>query len=415
MASRRRTRETIVPLPFRWERLGEGDPIARLTYVALCLLLLAACTGSPRTGSSEAPATAATGQNVPAWQADWDRTVAAAKSEGEVIVWSGQPGDDFREVLKDEFEKAYPGIRVALFQAPTTTERDSRFLAEREAGVIKADVMQSGSGSANTRLKPVGALRDLRPFLVLPEVTDASKWLDNQFLWADPEEMYVAQPEARVAYSAAINSSVAPSELTSWWDLLNPKFNGKIVMNDPRQSGSGLSRAQFFYFTPELGTAFTSRLYGETGITFGSDLRQNLEWVISGRMLVNISPDERQVALAKEAGLPFKIVSGLNVTPGAGKVGDSYSGGSTALFLPDTEMPHPNAAKVYVNWYLGQKAQQLMADKLVIVSRRTDVTKSKVPEALIPKPGQSYMHMEYFSSADDSTVVRDDVNKWLRQ
>ncbi len=56
-----------------------------------------------------------------------------------------------------------------------------------------------------------------------------------------------------------------------------------------------------------------------------------------------------------------------------------------------------------------------MADKLVIVSRRTDVTKSKVPEALIPKPGQSYMHMEYFSSADDSTVVRDDVNKWLRQ
>jgi iron(III) transport system substrate-binding protein len=381
----------------------------------LVLLLLMACSGPPQTGApaAQSSAPAAAGGEVPAWQAEWDRTVAAAKAEGEVIVWTGQPGDDFRQVLKDEFEKAYPGIRVSLFQAPSTTERDSRFLAERESGVAKVDVMTSGSGSANSRLKPIGALRDLRPYLILPEVTDPSKWFDNRFLWADPEEMYVAQPEARVSYALAVNSAVPVSELKSWWDLLNPKYKDKIVMTDPRQSGAGFSRSEFFFFTPELGTAFTSRYYGETGITFGSDTRQNLEWVVSGRMLLNVSPDERQVALAQEAGLPFQIVPSLSVTPDGSKAGNSFSGGATAIFLPDTEILHPNAAKVYVNWYLSQKGQQLLADQLVVPSLRTDVTKSKIAPALLPQLGTSYMHMERFSDPEQAAATREDVNRAL--
>jgi ABC-type Fe3+ transport system substrate-binding protein len=383
----------------------------------MCLALVASlwmgvvgCVAPPTGAPADQQGSETTG-NEP-WQLEWNQLVAAARAEGEVVVWTGQPGEDARAVLKDEFEKAYPGIKVTLFQAASTSERDSRYLAELEAGVAKIDILHSGSGSANARLKPAGVIRDLRPFIFLPEETDPSKWFENRFLWADPEEMYVAQPEARVAYAAALHPSVAPAELTSWWDLLNPKFKGKIVMTDPRQSGAGFARSEFFYFTPELGTAFTSRFYGESGVVFSSDVRQNLEWVINGRMLVNISPGEREVAEAQRLGLPFQVIPGLRVAP-EGKEGNAFSGGSTAIFMPTSELPHPNAAKVFLNWYLSQKGQQAVVNLMEVPSLRTDVDKSKIPAALIPQPGVSYMHLERYSGAEDARVVREDVNRWL--
>jgi iron(III) transport system substrate-binding protein len=384
--------------------------IASLTLVASLWMGALACAAPPTGAPPAQDASDATG-NEP-WRAEWNQLVAAARTEGEVIVWTGQPGEDARQVLKDEFEKAYPGIKVTLFQAASTSERDSRYLAELEAGVAKLDILHSGSGSANARLKPAGVIRDLRPFLFLPEVTDQSKWFEGRFLWADAEEMYVAQPEARVAYAAALHPSIAPAELTSWWDLLTPKFKGKIVMTDPRQSGSGFARSEFFFFTPELGQAFTSRFYGESGVVFSSDVRQNLEWVINGRMLVNISPGEREVAEAQRIGLPFQVIPSLRVAPD-GKEANSFSGGSTAMFLPTSELPHPNAAKVFLNWYLSQRGQQAVVDIMEVPSLRTDVDKSKIPDALVAKPGVAYMHLERYSGPEDARVVREDVNRWL--
>lgn len=293
---------------------------------------------------------------------------------------------------------------------PTTSERDSRYLAERDAGVAKLDVMVGGSGSANARLRPAGAIQPLRRYLVLPEVTDEKNWFENRLFWADEDEHFIYQPSTSVALAVAVNKSVDLSEVQSWWDLLNPKWRGKVVMRDPRQSGAGFARALFWYYTPEIATAFTQRFYSETGVVFSSDTRQNLEWVADGRMLINISPDDVELRKLQSLGVDIKSIASLKTN---GKESNSYSGGSTAVFLPAIDLPHPNAATVYVNWYLSKQAQQAMVDLVEQPSRRVDVNNGKLPDYVLPKPGLTYMHLERYAAAEQATAMREDANRWL--
>src|SRR5262245_60234848 len=83
----------------------------------------AAPAAAPAGGQPAAAPAKPAGQ--PAASAEWDKIVEEARKEGEVIVW-GESGQAGREFEKDAFEKAYPGIRVNLFQAPLSSDRDTR-------------------------------------------------------------------------------------------------------------------------------------------------------------------------------------------------------------------------------------------------------------------------------------------------
>ncbi len=375
----------------------------------LALLLLVGCSAPPPTGS--APPSAVPAADAPQWQKDWDATLALARQEGEVIVW-GDAGDDARRHQKETFEAAYPGIRVSHFSAPTQSERDSRYLQEREAGIARVDVMVSGSAGANGRVKPAGGLQDMRPFLILPEVTDPKNWANNEIVWVDEEQQYMLMSEATVNMSAAVNDAVGVDEIKSWWDLLNPKFKGKMVMTDPRQSGGAFSRNLFWYYTPELGPEFIRRFYSEMDVTFSSDTRQNIEWAASGRMLINVNPAAFDAIDAKKAGLPVHLIRDLKVDDT--KIADAYSAsGGVAMVANLDPLPHPNATKVYLNWFYGKAGQTAMQDIRTIPSLRVDVPKDKLPSEFVPKPGVSYMNLNHYTATNIVTDMRDAVNRAL--
>jgi iron(III) transport system substrate-binding protein len=375
--------------------------------VALLILLLGCSTPAP-TGAPPVPS-AAPAADVPAWQREWESVLAEARKEGEVIVW-GDAGDDARRHQKEAFEAAYPGIKVTHFSAPTQTERDSRFLQEREAGIAKVDVMISGSAGVNARVKPTGALQDVRPFLILPEVTDPKNWMDGEIIWVDEEQQYMLMSEATVNSAVAINEAVGANEIQSWWDLLNPKFKGKIVMTDPRQSGGGFSRTIFFFYTPELGPEFVRRFYSESGVTFSSDTRQNIEWVTSGRALVNVNPGSIDVVEAQKMGLNVRTIATLKVSDT--KQASAFSASSGVAFVPSLDpLPHPNATKVYLNWFYGKAGQQALQDIRTVVSRRVDVPKDKLPQDLVPQPGVSYMNLNHYTATNVVQDMRDAVSR----
>jgi ABC-type Fe3+ transport system substrate-binding protein len=85
------------------------------------------------------------------------------------------------------------------------------------------------------------ALEPLKPALILPEVKDESKWWQGKHHYQDPEGeyifVYIGSPAGtRIFYNL---TQVNPSEFKSYWDLLTPKWKGKIVAMDPNEAPGG--------------------------------------------------------------------------------------------------------------------------------------------------------------------------------
>ena len=376
------------------------------------LLVLACAPAAAPSGSSPAGKPAAAPAAQPAQQSaaqsEWDRIVEEAKKEGEVIVW-GAAGTNARRFEKEAFEKAYPGIRVNLFQAPLSSERDSRFIQEYQAGVAKVDVLISGSAGANARLKSAGMLQDVRPFL-RPEILDPQYWRDGKLLWVDQEEKYIFQAETAAFPPGVVHQSVGADELQSWTDLLNPKWRGKIVMTDPRQSGPGFAAANLMYWAPGIGPEFTREFY-RNGVIFSADERQNLEWTNSGRTLINIYARPREIEEIKQVGGTVRVLPPLKGADG--KPIASFQGSDGILFIPNLDpLPHPNATKVYVNWFYSREGQQALVDNVGTVSARTDVDMSKLPPYSIPQPGVEYMNLNHYTDTKLVQDMRDHVTQW---
>ena len=98
---------------------------------------LAACgtDPTPTPPPTATPIPAATPTPVPAWQLEMEAALAAAKEEGQIDIWVGGGGNAARDFLEFEFEKAFPEIDVVLFQGARSSEVQSRYLTEWEAGV----------------------------------------------------------------------------------------------------------------------------------------------------------------------------------------------------------------------------------------------------------------------------------------
>ncbi len=344
---------------------------------------------------------------IPSARADeaWDKVVAAAKQEGNVIVW-GEVGAARRAFLKNSFEKENPGITVDLFQAPRNVDRDSRYLRERQAGVASVDLFVSGSGGMTARVKPLGYLQPIRP-LMKPEFLEDKLWLLGAPLWLDHEKEYMLIGDYQAVIQAVVNGAVGDKDLQSWEDLLDPKYDGKIVMEDPRSSGPGFATGLFIYYEPHLGPEFFRRFFAHGRVVFQPDQQQAVEWVDSGRMLVGISPNAVQVTTVQKLGGKLRTLSALKAEGHPVAFVLSSDG---ILMLPNLgdnkPLPHPNAARVYVNWFYSKAGQQAMVNTLKVPSYRTDVDLSAAPQVNIRQPD-----VEYLNANDERFVSGDAVQK----
>ena len=278
----------------------------------------------------------------------WEATIEAAKKEGKVNIYLYRYGKAL-----DVFRQDYPDIRPYLLTG-TGAQITTRILTERRAGRFLADVV--GLGSSNYRILHLQAkmLEPIQPALMLPEVVDTSRWYGGKHRYLDADGKYVfgymtnASSGQLYYNSAAVN----PKELTSYYDLFKPKWKGKIVALDPRPRTDFGTTMQFFYYNPELGPGFIRRLFGDKDITFSRDGRQMIDWLGQGRFSICLGCSGG--LKAKNQGLPIEIFETSLWTEGA-----SFSVGGGTLSMP-SQAPHPNAAKVFINWYLSRRGQIAM-------------------------------------------------------
>jgi len=184
-----------------------------------------------------------------AWKADWDKTVEAAKKEGQIVLYGSA---DF-ETLYAEFHKKYPEIRVTgVFGRGADVAK--RLMSERRAEKYLADLYVNGQTTGYNVFYKAKALDPIPPLLVLPEVADVSKWWQGKHHYVDPENQYLLNINGETRIVVGYNSKlVNPAEIKSYWDLLNPKWKGKIVAYDPNLGLGGCHAVFLLSQEPRAG------------------------------------------------------------------------------------------------------------------------------------------------------------------
>ncbi len=334
-----------------------------------------------------------------AQQSSWEAVVKAAEAEGEVAV-RGAPGRNYEEALAGAFRKAYPKIKLNF---TGTAGRDTipQMLREREAGVYTWDVFVGGASSVLPTLKPAGALAPLKPALILPEVLADASWVNGfDAGWMDNEKMYNFGFDFSWDPVITVNwDLVKRDDLKTFEDLLKPAFARKMIATDPRVSGEGSVTAAILILN--FGEDFARKLFGGQQVTFTTNRRQHAEWLVRGRYPVGFATGAEEIATFQREGLGKNI--SIFRAPMPRIVGSSGFG---TISLMD-KAPHPNAAKVYINWLLSREGQ-MEWKHTQRNSRRADVPPVR-PDLVPPAGADNIQKEEFLALRENASKLARDV------
>lgn len=299
------------------------------------------------------------------WEQEWNATLIAAKKEGRVVVYSSMGSEVRTNLIKAFKERMGLSLEIVTGRGG---EMSQKLLAERRAGLYMVDVYTGGSTTIFNDFMPSKALDPLEPALILPQVTEPRVWFEKRLPFVDRERKYVlgftAFPFDR---SVTINSDyIRKEEITSYYDLLSPKYKGgKIGLNDPMVAGRGLSWFGLALSVPFLDEGYMTSLARQEPIISRNE-RLLVEWLARGKILALIGMNSESILEIIRSGVPLEELKMKEDKPG-------FAVGTGHLVLIN-KAPHPDAAKVFINWLLSQEAQTINSIGENRQSSRIDVT-----------------------------------------
>ncbi len=322
-------------------------------------LAAAACT------PTAAPAPASPSQPVSptkaAWENEWDKLAAAAKQEGKlVILYTAATG--FREAPQ-AFGKEF-GIEVeAVAGGSSAAMWIPKIRQERAAGIYSFDVATVPPNSAISQLGPEGAWESVRSALFRPDILDDKVWTDSfDERFMDKNKQTAFAWEYNVYHSVWVDTDVVkPGEITTAADLLAPKWKGKIISADVRTGSIFIPVASLRLAGKD---AVIKPLLADQEPTYTRDSRALAEGVVRKRFPIGFGIQAIYLKEYLDQGVANHVkhldIPELDYIP-------SYS-----VFLFN-RAPHPNAAKLFLNWFLTKEGQTTYAKTLPTNSARKDV------------------------------------------
>ncbi len=344
--------------------------------VVLLIILTSGCASQVGPVSPSPVPTRAT--STQSWEQDWERTVAAARTEGKLVAYNAG-GGGIEATLSRGFKDKF-GIDIEHVSG-RGAELSSKIMLEKRAGLHLGDLYLGGATNPLMEWKPAGILAPIKPLLALPEVLDNSAYYDNEVPFLDKERMYVIPYVQSVGLTIFVNSDVVKTgEIKSYAELLNPRWKEKIVLFDPTVSGTAHS---WFYFTvTKLGPDYHRQLAKQNPM-ITRDKRLQVEWVARGKYPVGLAPSKETMGEFQQMGAPVQWV--------VASEGDYLTGGGSLSFFD--RAPHPNAARVFVNWILSKEGLTTWSRTALMSTSRKDVATDFLPPEARRKP-----NLQYFST-----------------
>lgn len=364
------------------------------SLIMIAALLLAACSASPppvRINQPSAPA--ALSSTKATWEIEWDTTLTEAKKEGRVTVQVIAPSPATSNFLKRAFKDRF-GIDVELSGLPSAVAQE-KIQRERKAGIFNLDINMSSMGTSFLFYEKIEFPYVLDKVIFLPEVVDSKFWMDGS-IFLDKNHM-AAGGFAGVNCLLFVNSQmVRPGEIRSLEDLLDPRWKGKILVNDPSITGTG--NAAMRTIMTFKGEDYLKKLV-EQNPAVTRDARLQTEWIAQGKYAVSIGPSFGIIKDFIQTGAPISYIL---------PVEGAFMSNSPGVIMLARNAPHPSAAKLFINWVLTREAQVEFARAQDTASRRLDITAEHLAPERRPRADVRYIkdNDEIFLSRNEELTNR---------
>jgi len=333
------------------------------------------------------------------WRGQWAELVAAAKREGKVGLFTTSSVGHRKWV--EAFEAAFPGLSVQHLQLGSSDLLVPRITEERKASIYEFDVLVTSAVVAIPRLIPNGVLDPLRPLLFRPDVLDDKVWRNGfEGNWLDNEKRWGFAMDERLGVWGINTDQVQPAEGLTLQHLLDPKWKGKIIMQDPR---AGATYAQMTAVRLSQGEEVLRRLIVDQQPFFTRDPRQVVEGLVRGRYAFGNNVNKATLREFQEAGVGQNVKN----VPLAGAMHVANSGAVWAV----NRAPHPNAAKLLINWLLTKEGQEQFSKNLENNSVRADV--EPVDPVTRPQAGLKYFYSGPEAAQPELDKTEKLIGEWL--
>jgi iron(III) transport system substrate-binding protein len=277
-----------------------------------------------------------------------DARVEAARREGKVVWYTSLALSSAEKVAK-LFEAAYPGVKVDVHR--TGSQRIlQRVMQEVQANIKNADVIHTSDAGHYVLLKEKKLLMAYTPAGV--ERFPAS------FKDRDGYHYGLRATVNVIAYNTkAVPAAEAPK---TWKDLLDPKWQGKLVTAHPGYSG--IIATHVLALVQLHGWDYWKQLARNKPMLVQSAV-DPAGVVSSGERVVAANGGDYTFYQARKKGNPIAIVFPKEGVPLV------ISPSAIAAFAP-----HPNAARLFTDFIFSQAVQQVLADSEGLYTGHPGVT-----------------------------------------
>jgi iron(III) transport system substrate-binding protein len=261
--------------------------------------------------------------------------IEAAKKEGEVVWYTTQIISQLVRPVSAAFEKKY-GIKVRSVRA-NSTETSVKIINESRAGKPQSDVFDGTS--TVVPLKKEGYVLQWLPD---PAKAYPARYKDRDGYWVANNLFFIAP---------GFNTSLVPrgTEPRTFADLLDPKWRGKMAWSTTTSSsgGPGFIGTVLTEMGDEKGMAYLRELSKQRIASIGSAAREVLDQVIAGEYQLGLQVFNHHTVISAKKGAPVGWIKMEPVT------------GTLSVISVHKSAPHPNAAKLLVDFIISSEGQQI--------------------------------------------------------